>query len=266
MLLLREIVFSYPSADDQKPLFNKLSLKVEKGSFFVLLGPLGSGKSTLVRLLLGLVKFQQGEYWFNGEKFTDGHRRLISVVFENVDEHFIGLSIEEDLSFSPRFLGFSEEETKRVMREAMRRAELKKPLATPVDSLSAGEKQRLALAGALTKKPLLIVSDESTSYLDPQLRSKVNCLFLELKNRGVTVFHTTHLLEEALLSTQFGVLSGGKIELFKPSEVITNLDYFSNLGLSVPRWLLKARDLVVQRKQTSFLTRQDFLELLCSIS
>ncbi len=266
MLLLKEITFSYDSAANQKkPLFDRLNLEVKKGSFFVLVGPLGSGKSTLVRLLLGLVKFQGGEYWFNGEKFTDKHRRYISAVFENVEEHFIGLSIEEDLSFSPRFLGFSEEETKKIVQRSMEQVRLKKPLTTLVDSLSAGEKQRLALAGALTKKPLLLVSDESTAYLDPQLRKRINQLFLKLKNRGVTIVHTTHLLEEALLSTEFGVLNKGKIKVFKPTELVTNPDYFSRLGLSVPNWFFKARDLIAQ-KQASLLSRHDFLELQCSIS
>ncbi len=265
MLLLKEISFSYSEADSQSPLFNKLNLEVKKGSFFVLMGPLGSGKSTLVRLLLGLVKFEQGEYWFNGETFTEEHRKLISVVFENVDDHFIGLSIEEDLSFSPRFLGFSQKETREVIKQALELVGLNKSPSTLIESLSAGEKQRLALAGALTKKPLLLISDESTAYLDPQLRLRINYLFLELKKQGVTLFHTTHLLEEALLSDQLGVLREGKIEVFKPVEILKNLEYFSKIGLSVPDWLFRARDWL-GNKPSSLLTRQHFLELLCSTS
>lgn len=262
MLLLKEISFSYPEADSQKLLFEGLNLKVEKGSLFVLLGPLGSGKSTLVRLLLGLVKFQRGEYWFNGEMFTEAHRKQISVVFESVEDHFIGLSIEEDLSFSPRFLGFSGEETQEVIKQALKLVGLNKPTSTFIESLSAGEKQRLALAGALTKKPLLLVSDESTAYLDPQLRVRINQLFLELKNQGVTLFHTTHLLEEAFLSDQLGVLKEGKIEIFNPADILTNLEYFREIGLSVPDWLFQARG-QFGGKQFSLLNRQNFLELLC---
>lgn len=263
MLLLKEITLSYSSADFSEPLFDELSLKVEKGSFFVLLGPLGSGKSTLVRLLLGLLEFQKGEYWFNGEEFNSEHRNLISVVFENVEDHFIGLSIEEDLSFSPRFLGFSEKETKEVIKQSLKLVGLDKPLSTLIESLSAGEKQRLALAGALTKKPLLLVSDESTAYLDPQLRVKINYLFLKLKKQGVTVFHTTHFLEEALLSDKLGVLKKGKIETFKPAEIFSNLDYFSEIGLSVPAWLFQARERA-RKNNLSFSTRQELLEQLCS--
>ncbi len=265
MLLLKEISFSYNPTGFQKPLFDQLNLKVEKGSFFVLLGPLGSGKSTLVRLLLGLVNFEQGEYWFNGEKFSEKHRKLISVVFENVEDHFVGLSIEEDLSFSPRFLGFSPEETRMVIEEALKLVGLNKPLSTLIESLSAGEKQRLALAGALTKKPLLLVSDESTAYLDPQLRIKINQVFLKLKKKGLTIFHTTHFLEEAFLSDYLGILKEGKIEVFRPAEILLNLEYFSEIGVYVPRWLFRVRK-QFGKESPFLLTRQSFLEVLCSMN
>ncbi len=265
MLLLKEIVFSYQPDNSSTPLFNKLNLKVEKGSYFVLLGPLASGKSTLVRLLAGLVGFQEGEYWFNGEKFTDEHRRSIGVVFENVDDHFIGLTIEEDLSFSPRSLGFSEKETEMITKEALSRVGLNKTSNTPVESLSAGEKQRLAIAGALTKKPLILISDESTAYLDPHLKIKINQLFIELKKTGLTIFHTTHLLEEALLSDKVGVLEKGKIRTFRPAEILLNLDYLCSAGIHIPNWLFKAKELLPSIT-TSTLNRQFFLEYLCSIN
>ncbi|HSR06853.1 MAG TPA: ABC transporter ATP-binding protein, partial [Bryobacteraceae bacterium] len=174
----------------------KVSLGIERGSFFSLLGPSGCGKTTTLRLIAGFETPSAGEIWLNGVRI-DGlppYRRSVNTVFQNY-ALFPHLTVRGNVEFGLRSARDAAERVRRVLEQLqLLEKESRKPA-----QLSGGERQRVALARALVLAPEVLLLDEPLSALDPQLRKQVRAELKELQRRtGVTFLFVTHDQEEAL--------------------------------------------------------------------
>ncbi len=192
---------------------DRISLSVERGSFFSLLGPSGCGKTTTLRLIAGFETPTHGEIWLNGSRIDQlpPFRRSVNTVFQNY-ALFPHLSVRGNVEFGLRGANAQDAAARvRVVLEQLRLAG--KETRMPAQ-LSGGERQRVALARALVLAPDVLLLDEPLSALDPQLRKQVRAELKDLQRRtGVTFLFVTHDQEEALaLSDRIAIMNGGEVE------------------------------------------------------
>ena len=176
-----------------------LCLKVPPGELFAFLGPNGAGKTTTIRVLTGLSKLDSGKALINGVDIVKeplAVKRLCGLVTQHVNLDG-DLSCLENLDIHGRLFGMSRGERKRASEELLERFELADRAKSLVKTLSGGLKRRLMLARSLVHSPRLLFLDEPTVGLDPAIRRKLWSLIKRISQGGVTVFLTTHYIEEA---------------------------------------------------------------------
>lgn len=220
-----------------------LSLSVERGEFIGLIGHTGSGKSTLIQHLNGLLKPTSGKILYNGEdiwkdaKFTRQIRYHVGLVFQYPEYQLFEETVFRDIAFGPKNMGLSEAEIRaRVLRAAgfvgISEAELEK---SPFD-LSGGQKRRVAIAGVIAMEPKCIVLDEPTAMLDPRGRREVIDTIGRLnREKGITVVLITHHMDEAAKAQRVVVLDKGKVAADgTPKEVFSQVELLHGIGLAAP--------------------------------
>jgi spermidine/putrescine transport system ATP-binding protein len=192
---------------------HRVSLLIDRGSFFSLLGPSGCGKTTTLRLIAGFETPTSGEIWLNGVRIDalPPYRRNVNTVFQNY-ALFPHLTVRGNVEFGLRHAAAAEaaERVRKVLEQVqLLEKELRKP-----SQLSGGERQRVALARALVLVPDVLLLDEPLSALDPQLRKQVRSELKDLQRRtGVTFLFVTHDQEEALaLSDRMAIMNASEIE------------------------------------------------------
>lgn len=227
MLKVSELTFFYPQ---REPLFEKLTFSLEKKGFAIILGANGVGKSTLARLLAGLISPLEGEITFCGRKIEE-NRTQTYLIFENPDTQFIGFTLHEDILYS--LLRVSEEERERALNKALKKVGLLAKAFTPVNELSGGEKELAILAGAFAASPSLLISDEVTTYLDPLSRKKALSLLKDYGRENL-VLHFTSSSEEIFFADLVGILCEGDLRFYQPAEVLSDLFLLEKAGLEVP--------------------------------
>lgn len=199
---------------DGRPAVDGISLDVKAGEVFGILGPNGSGKTTTVRLLNGLIAPSGGEMRVMGlDPVTQGDqvRRLTGVLTESPSLNE-GLSVYDNLEFYGTLYGIPAAELPGRIKRVLERMGLESRLQDKAGGLSKGMKQRLAIARAILHEPPLLFLDEPTSGLDPEAAEQINGLILDLKRQGHTVFLCTHRLTEAeRVCDRFTFFSRGKI-------------------------------------------------------
>ncbi len=247
LIELKEVSYSYPAASGRGPALKGVSLKVESGEFIAVLGKNGSGKSTLALLLTGLGLPSEGEVLLDGSKVETKEdifelRKSVGLIFQNPDGQIVATTVEDDVAFGPENLGLSSKEIRERVDEAIGRVGLSGLELAEPHLLSGGEKQRLAIAGALAMKPRLLLLDEATSMLDPKGRERLFEILRrerEEAKRGVILI--THRLEEAALAERIIALSEGHIECDLCSEeFLQDAALIERLGLDLP-FALKIR-------------------------
>lgn len=240
MIEIRELEFHYDK--EKPPILKGINLDIQEGEWLTILGRNGSGKSTLARMLNGLLLPSSGEVSVDGLSTTEPEqlwqvREKVAFVFQNPENQFIATSVEDDIAFGPENLGYPREEiTKRVER-ALDLMHLQKIRDKAPHLLSGGEKQRVALAGALAMASKYLVLDEPTSMLDPQMRRTVldSLQFLH-SELGMAIIYITNIMEEALLSERIIVLDQGKIvRQGTPVEIFADQDWLLSMGLDLPQ-------------------------------
>lgn len=214
MINISNVSFGY--AD--KTVFKNLSLNIADGEFIAVTGAGGSGKSTLARLINGLLLPQSGTVEVNGMKTSDENklykiRQNASLVFQNPDDQLICAVVEDDAAFGAENLGIEPHEIRRRVDNALETVGLTDKAKSSSAHLSGGEKQRLAIAGALVMQPKILILDEATSMLDPICRNRIMRLLHKINSSGVTVIMITHRMEEAAQAKRCIVLSEGRIRL-----------------------------------------------------
>ncbi len=240
-------------------------VELQSGQFAVVLGPLASGKTTLARLLAGLLEPTAGQVEVDDFVFPSPEaRRRVFLLFENPDSQFVGVSLGEDVAFGPRSRGCSQKEVKEKVIDALKEVGLNYSLTTPLASLSGGEKQKASLAGALATSPRYLLSDEVTSYLDPAARKEMLALFKKLVEGGCGVLHFTHLFEETFQADKVGVLNKGRVNWLTREQFFLKEDFLKSVGLTVPPWFSIVKDVVGKGSEVN--SMDGFLEAVCSTS
>lgn len=222
-----------------------ISLKIEKGTFYGLIGHTGSGKTTLVQLMAGLLKPTSGEIWLGGVNIADKKIKTKDVagktglVFQYPEYQLFEETVFEDVAFGPRNLGFSEDVVKERVINALNAVGVSEKYydKSPFE-LSGGQKRRVAIAGILSMEPEVLILDEPTAGLDPKGRDDILGEISKLqREKGITVILVSHSMEDvAKVCDRVIVINGGKIEMEgKTKEVFSHGEKLSKMGLSIPQ-------------------------------
>ncbi|MEG0998386.1 MAG: ATP-binding cassette domain-containing protein [Clostridiales bacterium] len=217
MIKFNNVSFGYAAG---KFICKDLSLTIKDGEWLTVLGPNGSGKTTFAMLLNGLLLPQLGEVTVddNNTKDVDGLnevRKLVGFVFQNPDNQIVGATVEEDVAFGPCNLGLPREEIIARVDRSLAILGLEDYRNHAPHMLSGGQKQKVALAGALAMEPKYLVLDEACSMLDPKTRESLwNAVAKLHKELGITIISISHFPEEALLGTGIIILGDGGVEAY----------------------------------------------------
>jgi len=241
--------FRYPERHGF-PALEGINLRVEEGECVALVGPNGAGKSTFCRLINGLLLPNRGKVITCGMDTADPSslaeiRRCAALVLQNPDNQIIGATAEDDVAFGLENFAIPQEEMRLRVEEALASMHLTRLRHREPHLLSMGEKKRLNLACALAMRPRLLVSDESTSMLDPPTRSETFCLISRLREKtGMTVIHATHQPEEIMACDRVLVLQEGRLVFDGgPGEFFEKGGPATEIGLRPPALFLLAREL-----------------------
>jgi energy-coupling factor transporter ATPase len=241
LLRLEDVSFSYePAAAEPHWALAGVSLEVARGAYLAVLGHNGSGKSTLARCLNALLIPTKGQVWVGAWDTREaGHwreiRSTVGMVFQVPDNQIIATTVEDDVAFGPENLGVPDAELAGRVREALAAVGLWNERGREPHQLSAGQKQRLAIAGVIAMRPACLVLDEATSLLDPQGRADVLGAVRRLHAAGTTVITITHRMAEVAEAQRVVVLERGRIALQgTPRQVFTQTETLNALGLDAP--------------------------------
>ncbi|MDG8398933.1 energy-coupling factor ABC transporter ATP-binding protein [Streptococcus pneumoniae] len=216
-----------------------ITFHVKRGEWLSIVGHNGSGKSTTVRLIDGLLEAESGEIVIDGQRLTKENvwniRRQIGMVFQNPDNQFVGATVEDDVAFGLENQGLSRQEMKKRVEEALALVGMLDFKKREPARLSGGQKQRVAIAGVVALRPAILILDEATSMLDPEGRRELIGTVKGIrKDYDMTVISITHDLEEVAMSDRVLVMKKGEIEsTSSPRELFSRND-LDQIGLDDP--------------------------------
>ena len=216
-----------------------ITFHVKRGEWLSIVGHNGSGKSTTVRLIDGLLEAESGEIVIDDQRLTEENvwniRRQIGMVFQNPDNQFVGATVEDDVAFGLENQGLSRQEMKKRVEEALDLVGMLDFKKREPARLSGGQKQRVAIAGVVALRPAILILDEATSMLDPEGRRElIETVKGIRKDYDMTVISITHDLEEVAMSDRVLVMKKGSIEsTSSPRELFSRND-LDQIGLDDP--------------------------------
>ena len=222
-----------------------VSLAIRDGEFIGLIGHTGSGKSTLVQHLNGLMKATSGHIYYNGEDIDDDQfhkkelRSKVGLVFQYPEHQLFEVDVFSDVCFGPKNLGLSQKEVQLRAYEALKQVGLEDEYfyQSPFD-LSGGQKRRVAIAGVLAMKPEVLILDEPTAGLDPKGRSEILELISSLRKKtGMTIVLVSHSMDDvAEYVNRIVVMDHGR-KMFDdaPREVFRHVEELEAMGLAAPQ-------------------------------
>lgn len=216
-----------------------ITFHVKRGEWLSIVGHNGSGKSTTVRLIDGLLEAESGEIVIDGQQLTEENvwniRRQIGMVFQNPDNQFVGATVEDDVAFGLENQGLSRQEMQKRVEEALDLVGMLDFKKREPARLSGGQKQRVAIAGVVAIRPAILILDEATSMLDPEGRRElIDTVKGIRKDYDMTVISITHDLEEVAMSDRVLVMKKGEIEsTSSPRELFSRND-LDQIGLDDP--------------------------------
>ena len=236
---VKHLTFKYDVNQEHNTL-DDLSFHVKRGEWLSIIGHNGSGKSTTVRLLDGLLAAESGQIFIEGDLLTEDNvwdiRHKIGMVFQNPDNQFVGATVEDDVAFGLENKDIPLDEMKERVAKALDLVGMSEFADREPSRLSGGQKQRVAIAGALAMQPDIIILDEATSMLDPEGRLELIKTIRGIRKQyQMTVVSITHDLDEVALSDRVLVMKKGKVESSStPEELFNRGDDLLTLGLDVP--------------------------------
>ena len=238
----KNVSFAYAQTEQQEPIrvFENLDLSIEAGSFVVILGHNGCGKSTLAKHFNAILLPSGGEIHVYGMDTRQEDlipiRKTVGMVFQNPDNQIVSNVVEEDVAFALENLGLPSEEIRERVDAALKAVGMYEYRNHAPHLLSGGQKQRVAIAGVLAMRPKCVVLDEPTAMLDPVGRNEVVETIHELNEKfGVTVLLITHHMREAISAHRVVVMDEGKIIADDtPKKVFSQVELLRNVGLTVP--------------------------------
>lgn len=258
------VSFAYDSEEEQ-PIraVNDFSLAVPEGQFMAILGHNGCGKSTVAKLVNGILVPTKGKVTVAGmdtadEDKTVDIRRNVGMVFQNPDNQIVATIVEDDVAFGPENLGVEPSEIRKAVDAALKAVGMYEFRKREPHRLSGGQKQRVAIAGVIAMNTKCIVMDEPTAMLDPQGRKEVIDTVMKLnKEFGITVILITHFMDEAVKADRVVVMDDGCIALDStPKQVFKNVEKIKALGLDVPQ----ATELVYRLRKRGMKLPDDILD------
>ena len=220
---VEDLTFSY---DKERNAVEAVSFAIEEGSYTTIIGHNGSGKSTIAKLLIGLLDKDQGHIYVDGEELTMDTlydiRDKVGIVFQNPDNQFIGATVAEYMQ--------------EIIDRYAQKVGMSKYMQSEPTKLSGGQKQRVAIAGVLAMTPEIIIFDESTSMLDPQGKAEINELIQEIhKESSITIISITHDIEEVAKSDHVIVMDGGHVVMQGlPDDILLKEEQLIALQLDIP--------------------------------
>ena len=243
MIETKDLTYTYPAPEGETnpPALRDISVQIEKGSFTVVLGHNGSGKSTFAKHLNAVLLPCGGAVYVEGMDTRDERmlleiRRRTGMVFQNPDNQIVANVVEEDVAFGPENLGVPTAEIRRRVDDALAAVGMEQFARHAPHLLSGGQKQRIAIAGILAMEPECIVLDEATAMLDPAGRREVIDTVRRLnRERGITVVLITHHMAEAESADRVIVMNDGQVAMDgAPHDVFAQVDRLHELGLAAP--------------------------------
>ena len=267
--------FSYFWDGESIPVFEQANIELKEGEWTAILGCNGCGKSTLVRLMNGLLQLQDGNLSVNGINAGNPANkwelcRICGMVFQNPDNQIIGTVVEEDVGFGPENLGVPTEEIWQRVEDSLKAVGMIEYRHHSPNKLSGGQKQRVAIAGVMAMRPKCIVLDEPTAMLDPNGRKEVLRSVMELRKREhITVILITHYMEEVVDADHVFVMDHGHVVMQgTPREIFSQVDTLKHYRLDVPQVTILADEL---RKRgldipAGVLKKEELVEILCRLN
>lgn len=270
--------FSYFWDGESIPVFEQANIELKEGEWTAILGCNGCGKSTLVRLMNGLLPLQNGNLSVNGINAGNHANKwelckICGMVFQNPDNQFVSSVLEEDIAFGLENAQVPEREVTSKVKAALELVGLEGYEKRSPSSLSGGQKQRAALAGVLALNPEILIFDEATSMLDPKERREVLAEMKKLRDCGKTVVMITHDVEEAVLADQvilMGCPNGQKnpntvLAQGSVREILTDSRLLIQVGIVPPMAVRMYEDLKLAGIELNRcpLTKEELAEALC---
>ena len=234
---VNDVIFSYDNVMD---VLKGISFKIEEGSYTTIIGHNGSGKSTIAKLIMGLLEKKSGSIKIDGLEVNQENiasiRKKIGIVFQNPDNQFIASTVKDDIAFGLENHRVPTSDMDSIILDYAGYVGMSDFLDAEPEHLSGGQKQRVAIAGVLAMKPKILIFDEATSMLDPVGKEEIRNMIYKLhKEQGLTVISITHDIEEAYNSDYCIVLSDGKTYMEgKPDEVFNHHEELKKIGLDIP--------------------------------
>ncbi|KGR92001.1 cobalt transporter ATP-binding subunit [Ureibacillus massiliensis 4400831 = CIP 108448 = CCUG 49529] len=241
ILSFNNVSFTYtPEKEDARKAVQNVSFSINEGEWISIVGHNGSGKSTMVKIISGLLFPQEGEVRVMSNVLTEENlwetRSQIGMVFQNPDNQFVGATVQDDVAFALENNGVPYEDMVERVHHSLKQVKMDKFLNHEPHHLSGGQKQRVAIAGALAMRPKILILDEATAMLDPQGRDEVLQTVSTLREDiGLTVLSITHDVEEALLADRILFMNDGKkYAEGTPEEIFALGDKLIEFGLELP--------------------------------
>src|SRR5919199_90235 len=241
MIEIEGVSFAYRTGEaDSVPALRDLNLRIEPGQFVAIIGHNGSGKSTLVKLLTAVLYPNEGGIRIDGIPVSEENqweiRSRVAVVFQDPDDQLVMNRVADDVAFGPENLGLPREEIAARVEFSLRALGLEEIGDRLIEDLSPGQKQRVAIAGALAMRPHSLILDEPTTLLPSALAGRLISTVRGLNRReGMGVVHITHSMSEAALFDRVVVMDDGrKVMDGTPAEVFRRVDELRDIGLDVP--------------------------------
>ncbi len=234
---LENVSFRYSKGE--KDAVKNVSLEIEKGEFVAVIGRNASGKSTLAKLVNGLIEPYSGSVTVCDipleQKNLFEIRKRCGIVFQNPDNQMVASIVEDDVAFGPENIGLPREEIGNRIEFALNATGTVDFRTQTASRLSGGQKQRVAIAGVLALKPEILILDESTSMLDPRGRYEVMQVVNSLNSGGMTVIVITHYMDEIVDCDRVFVMGNGEIlKSGSPEEIFYDESLLERAGLELP--------------------------------
>ena len=238
LIEFRNVSFRY--TEEQPWVLKKCSFEIYENEWLAIIGHNGSGKSTIAKLMNGLLFPQEGEVIINGKQVNEDTiwdvRKDVGMVFQNPDNQFVGTTVQDDVAFGMENRGIPRKEMVERIDRTLTAVGMQDYLLTEPHRLSGGQKQRVAIAGVLAVSPYVLILDEATAMLDPKGRTEIMQTVSNVQaKQELGLITITHDLQEVVQADRVIVMNAGEVwDEATPREIFSKKEALREIGLDVP--------------------------------